>query len=106
MPQPESPTDPIRSEFSRDPDMAELINMFIEEMPSRMEAISECYREQRLTELQTLAHQLKGSGAGYGFEPVSLTAAQLEASLKSHSDLESIRDEVEALLDVCRRLAA
>lgn len=105
MPQPDSPTEPIRSEFAQDPDMADLINMFVEEMPSRIQSIADCYREQRLAELQTIAHQLKGSGAGYGFEPVSLTAAQLEASLKTHSDIESIRDEVDALIDVCRRLA-
>ena len=105
MPQPDSPANAIRSEFADDPDMTELIDMFVDEMPDRINAIADCLRDQRLTELQTIAHQLKGSGAGYGFEPVSLVAAQLESSLKTHADLESIRDEVDALIDICRRLA-
>ena len=105
MPQPDASSDPIRSEFADDPDMAELIEMFLDEMPSRVDSLSECLREERYTELQTLAHQLKGAGAGYGFEPVSLTAATLESSLKSHTDLEDIADEVDALIDICRRLS-
>ena len=105
MPQPDSPSDVIRSEFSNDPDMTELIDMFVDEMPERISAIAACLRDQRLTELQTIAHQLKGSGSGYGFEAVSLVAGQLESSLKTHVDLEAIQDEVDALIDVCRRLA-
>ncbi|RMH28864.1 MAG: Hpt domain-containing protein [Planctomycetota bacterium] len=105
MPQPDAPSDPIRSEFADDPDMAELIEMFLDEMPARVDALGECLREERLTELQTIAHQLKGAGAGYGFEPVSISAASLEGSLKAHSDLERIRADVDDLISICRRLS-
>lgn len=105
MPEPDAPSNAIRSEFANDPDMDELIEMFVNEMPERIASIAECYREQRLTELQTIAHQLKGSGAGYGFEPISITAADLEASLKRHTDLEAIRGEVDALVDICQRVS-
>lgn len=104
MSKPDASSNLILSDFASDPDMAELIEMFVSEMPDKISAISECYQEQRLTELQTLAHQLKGSGAGYGFEPVTLIASQLESSLKSHVDLEAIRTEVDSLIDICGRL--
>jgi len=105
MPKPDAKASPIRSDFADDADMAELIAMFVGEMPNRISAITECYEEQRLTELQTLAHQLKGSGSGYGFEPVSQIAAQLESALKSHVELEAMRNEVESLIDICGRLS-
>jgi histidine phosphotransfer protein HptB len=105
MSNPDASTNPIHSEFASDTDMTELIEMFVNEMPDRISSLSECLRVQRLTELQTLAHQLKGSGAGYGFEPISLVAEQLESSLKSHADLETITQEVDKLVDICRRAA-
>lgn len=105
MSQLDAQSNPIRSEFASDSEMTELIEMFVNEMPERISSISTCCREQRLTELQTLAHQLKGSGAGYGFEPISIVAAQLESSLKSHIDIETIRKEVDELVDICRRVA-
>lgn len=106
MPQPDAPIEPIRSEFASDPDMTELIDMFLQEMPDRIEAIAGALREDRLTELRTIAHQLKGAGAGYGFEPISYVAGRLETTLNSgYKDLDAIRNEVSSLIDVCRRAA-
>lgn len=104
MPTPNAPSDPVRSEFADDPDMAELVEMFVSEMPDRIGSLESCLREQRLSELQTIAHQLKGAGAGYGFEPVSLVAGRLEASLKTNAKLDAIDAEVNELIELCRRL--
>lgn len=104
MPTPNAPSDPVRSEFADDPDMADLVEMFVSEMPDRIGALESCLREQRLGDLQSLAHQLKGAGAGYGFEPVSLIAGRLEASLKTNAELDAINAEVNELIDICRRL--
>ncbi len=94
----------IRSEFRDDPEMAELISWFVQEMPERVNAIAESWRDQRIEELQRLAHQLKGACGGYGFQAVSDAAHRLEESLQVEQDLERAREDVERLVDMCRRV--
>ena len=54
--------EPIRSEFENDPDMMEIVEEFASELPSRALAMEECMASGEMDKLQTLAHQLKGSG--------------------------------------------
>ena len=61
---------PIKSTLSNDPDMIELIQMYVEEMPERIAELERSWQGTRLDELTRFAHQLKGASAGYGFEQV------------------------------------
>ena len=96
----------IRSEFADDPDMTELVDYFVQEMPDRVATLAECWRDNRLADLRQLAAQLRASSGGYGFPGVTEAAAKLERSLEDQSDLETIRAEVESLIDLCRRVSA
>ncbi len=42
-----------------------------------------CVEARSFSDLQTLAHQLKGAGGGYGFAQITEAAGRLEQTLKS-----------------------
>ena len=99
-------TCPLLSSFSSDPEMRELIEMFVHDLPSRIDAIAASVQVSDLNQLRTYAHQLKGSAGGYGYEPISDAAARLELAIKGQDiqpDLDPIRQEVDALIALCRR---
>jgi len=109
MPTGSSPNQgPLHSTFAGDPDMGELIAEFAGEMPSRVEALESVAQAGSIDDLQRLAHQLKGAGAGYGFEPVSSAAARLENRLRAlegdERTLASVGEELRSLIETCRRV--
>lgn len=106
MPEPSSnpPGQRLVSTFATDPEMAELVGLFVGEIPDRIRAIQEAWSSGSLAELARVAHQLKGSCGGYGFPSIGDQAARVEGLIKSGtSDLESVRHEVDGLVELCRR---
>jgi len=95
----------VRSEFAQDPEMTDLIGYFVSELPHRVEAIGGCLRDERLDDLRTIAHQLKGASAGYGVSTIGDAARRLEEDLKSNAALETIRSDVEDLISLCQRVS-
>jgi HPt (histidine-containing phosphotransfer) domain-containing protein len=94
--------DPIRSDYEDDLDMLEIIREFAEELPDRDAALQECFASGDMAKLQTLAHQLKGAGGGYGFSPISEAAARLEANLREGAEAGVIKDDLTLLCEVLR----
>ena len=74
---------PVRSEFCDDEDFRELIEMFIDGIAEKQQILNQVSVTDQQEEIQVLAHQLKGSGAGYGFEELSQIAAELELACKA-----------------------
>lgn len=74
---------PVRSEFCDDEDFRELIEMFIDGIAEKQLILNQVSVTDQKEEIQVLAHQLKGSGAGYGFEELSQIAAELELACKA-----------------------
>ena len=99
---------PLRSTLSTDPDMVDLVRFFVLEMDDRVESINSAARRNDLGELRTLAHQLKGSATGYGFSPISTSAGVLEQLIDAadpSAEVASLRDQVDELIELCRRAA-
>jgi len=101
----------LRSEFADDPDMAEIVSMFVSEMPQKIQKLSESFELTKFDELRRLAHQLKGSSGGYGFPTLGLAAGKLERTLNSHADgagtgdpVLAIRSQVDEVLGLCKRV--
>ncbi|MFH1420039.1 MAG: Hpt domain-containing protein [Planctomycetota bacterium] len=90
------------SELATDPDMAELIEMFVDELPDRVGAIEQTLTEQDFDTLKSLAHQLKGAAGGYGFPTITDAAKAIEATAKTTKDIEKLTKEVEFLTTLCR----
>lgn len=105
-PQDPTPATPLRSTLTSDPDMAELVQFFVQEMGERVASIDAAACENDLGQLRTVAHQLKGSAGGYGFMPISQCAATLEKLIDASgpaTHVETLREQVDALIELCRR---
>ncbi|MEM6258050.1 MAG: Hpt domain-containing protein [Planctomycetota bacterium] len=101
-----STTGPLVSTLASDPDMAELVQFFVDEIEDRIDTIRTTSQANDLAGLRMVAHQLKGAGTGYGFEPISQTAGELERVIDSAESAEvtdAIQQQVDGLIDLCRR---
>jgi HPt (histidine-containing phosphotransfer) domain-containing protein len=95
---------PIVSEFAGDPDMLDLVEWFVSQIPERVEQLQESFERGSLDELGTLAHQLKGAGGSYGFPQITESARRLEHQTKV-SDVDEVRRGLDELVDLCNRVS-
>lgn len=108
-PRPLSESGAIRSTLATDPDMVELIGMFVEELPQRTAALQALVERRDLAQLKRMAHQLKGAAGGYGFPDLGDSASSLEHVLLNvcptpcEEELKQVRERVDELVDLCRR---
>jgi len=98
-----SETEPLYSDLSGDPDLAEIVAMFVEETPERVAGLGSAFEARDWKRLGRLAHQLKGSAGSYGFPAVGRGAARVEDAIRSGLPEIQIGQAVDELLDLCRR---
>jgi len=94
---------PLYSDLTTDPDMLELVEMFVSELPNRVAAIEQAVEQANLTDLAKLSHQLKGAGGGYGFSSITEAAAAVEKLAKSQADINAMQESLGELLSLCNR---
>ncbi len=104
LPKPQTP--PVYSDLSSDPDMADLVEMFVDHLGQRVEALREAVELADNDALEELAYQLKGSAGGYGFEPITELASIIEKQARDHADIDQLRDAVDDLVNICGRVTA
>lgn len=78
--------------------------MFVEEMPDRVQNFQRCWEGQNWEELCRAAHQLKGAAGSYGFDQLTPFAARLELILREKGPASEIREAVDDLTELCRRV--
>ncbi len=101
-----SPQSPIFSTMSSDSDMLELVEEFVDALTDRVVLLEKALAAHDLAELTRLAHQLKGSCGGYGFDSIGERAASLEQSAKVTGSIADMTTEAEELISMCRRATA
>ncbi len=110
-PEKEPQAAPIVSMFADDPDMQEIIGMFVQEMPERVEQLEQSWRASEFDLVKRVAHQLKGAGGGYGYPELGEVAGKLESSLNrlasstQATSLDQIRAQLNELIDMCNRVS-
>ena len=57
----------VHSSLAADPDLCDLVDRFIQEMPDRINALESQARSRDWQQLSRTAHQLKGAAGSYGF---------------------------------------
>lgn len=93
----------VRSEIADDLDFRELLLEFAETIPEKQESLRALHRDGAIDEIRIRAHQLKGSGGGYGFPGLSASAAELEQACKTH-DADQIVRSLDALIEYLGRI--
>jgi HPt (histidine-containing phosphotransfer) domain-containing protein len=94
----------IYSTMADDADFAELIEMFVEEMPDRIENLLSQSLARDWTNLAKSAHQLKGAAGSYGFDVVTDAAARVEAAVKQGQPEEDVHSALEEIVSLARRM--
>lgn len=94
---------PIQSDFEGDPQMRELIELFVSEMPDKATRLSDLFEGRQIDDLERLAHQLKAAAGGYGFGVISEAAGELEETIRAQDELDRVRDQVDQLIKLCQR---
>ena len=95
----------IQSQFADDPDMTEVTDAFVARLPATIAAMSEALGNNCFDELRRLAHQLKGSGGGYGYPSLTEQALRLEQAAKA-DDVEAARLAITELQETSRAAIA
>ena len=95
---------PIYSALADDPDLYDLVKMFVDEMPLRLEKLLAEFNSKDWDGLKYTTHQLKGSAGSYGFAEVTPVAGKLEDSLKQSSPEEAIQQTLNELIATCQRM--
>jgi len=94
----------IYSSLGDDPDFCELVEMYVAEMPERIERFKQLFDQGEYYELNRFAHQLKGSAGGYGFDEITPVAARVEHAATDEPDLAELEAALNELLDLCGRV--
>lgn len=103
--QPNEDLKPITSKLVReDPDMIDLVEEFVEELPQRLSALQSAFESQQIDEVRSLAHQLKGAGGGHGYQILTDKAAALEQQA-IEGNISAIQGAIEDLVKVIARVA-
>jgi HPt (histidine-containing phosphotransfer) domain-containing protein len=94
------------SEHAGDPDMQDIIEIFVGGMPARSTALNEAAERGDREALERLAHQLNGAAGGYGFGTISAAAQRLELAAGRRADLAELRRHTAEVADLCNRARA
>ncbi len=92
------------STLANDPDLAEIVDMFVDEMPGRVTALKTEYDASNWEQLGRLAHQLKGAAGSYGFGQITTFAATLEQAVRKNYPANEIEAAYAMLTDACNRV--
>jgi len=96
--------EPLYSTLGADPLLAEIVDMFVDEIPDRVERLLEQLWSGDLEAVRRTAHQLKGAAGSYGFETISPFAAEVESAIRANEPEEAIRLSVKQLVELCDRV--
>src|SRR5262245_26519314 len=97
---------PIYSQLGGDRDLAELVTLFVDELPERMTTLQEAFSKRDLELLRRTAHQLKGALGSYGFDQLTPLAAAVEHAVLDESPEAGIATAVQQLISACRHVRA
>jgi CheY-like chemotaxis protein/HPt (histidine-containing phosphotransfer) domain-containing protein len=97
--------DAILSQFADDPEIADILPGFVERLSSQVSALTKALEEEKLEDVQRLAHQLKGAGGSYGYPTLSEAAKSLEVAAKAR-DADGATAALTEVKQICAAIQA
>ncbi|MEX0677293.1 MAG: Hpt domain-containing protein [Pirellulales bacterium] len=97
---------PIHSSLASDPQLGEMVEQFVAEMPSRVAWLQRHLDAGDWESLRRAAHQMKGAAGSYGFDRLTPHALRLETLLAKGAAVEEITAAFQELVAHCRRITA
>jgi signal transduction histidine kinase/HPt (histidine-containing phosphotransfer) domain-containing protein len=94
----------LRSSIANLPGMAAIVVDFVADLPKQVEQLRSLLETNNLDPLRRLAHQLRGSCGGYGFDAISDLAAAAEESIQKGDSPLVISDRVNSVIQMIRRI--
>ncbi len=94
----------IYSDLAADPELGELVAVYVRELPDQIAALEAQARSRNWDQLAQTAHQLKGSAGSYGFNEITSCATRLELASRNAQQEERIFQSLDELLSLCRRV--
>jgi PAS domain S-box-containing protein len=95
--------EPLLSSFADDPDMLDIIDMFVDGLPDRIMNLSLGYTEADFEAVSGIAHQIKGAAGGYGFSSISDAAQLVEQLARAGGPADQLESPLNSLLKLCTR---
>lgn len=92
----------LYSRLANDSDLGELVEMFVSELPTRIQTLVEQSEAGDDDALRRSAHQLKGSAGSYGFDEITVAAGVLEHQLAAGGSPQDVANAFDALCSLCR----
>lgn len=98
--------DAYYSPLALDNDLAEIVAMFVDELPDRLEVLREALQAGDREKLGRAAHQLKGSAGSYGFPQITPFAARLEYASRANEAQATLSQMLNELAAACSKAQA
>ena len=103
MPRTEPDSPFIYSSLGADPDLGDLVEMFVNEMPDKIQVLQDQANRHDWNQLARAAHQLKGAAGSYGFDQITPYAKELEHVAREGTAEERILAALDRVIDLCDR---
>lgn len=94
----------IYSDYEGDPDFKEILCTFVSAVADMGPTLRNSFETGDRSKIRDLAHQLKGTGGGYGFKEVTRLAAAVEASCKNPEHATALEVTLPRLIDYLARI--
>ena len=86
-----------------DSELEDIVPGFLENRKKDIASITDALTSNDYETIRIIGHSMKGSGGGYGFDPISDIGRAIEMEAKN-SNAEKIREQVEALSSYLERI--
>lgn len=96
----------VYSSLGTDPDLGELVELFVREIPDRVSTLEAAWEARDLETLGRAAHQLKGAAGSYGFEHLTPVLQTLDRSVRNEAPEADIFAALAAVTELCARVRA
>ncbi len=96
--------EPIYSSLATDPVLGEIVEMFVDEVPARIETLLSQAAADDWEALGRTAHQLKGAFGSHGFNELTPAAKNLESAARGGLPEEQILEALDELVGMAKRL--